>query len=79
MAYYELDSTAEDLEADGLNQEEYIHPLLETLLPVNEIHVVKMPVYQVHSFCRHFEGFVRELRMMVTFLGFLFEPEFHGM
>ncbi|KAG8052609.1 hypothetical protein GUJ93_ZPchr0001g31624 [Zizania palustris] len=37
-----------------------------------------MPVYQVHSFCRHFEGFVRELRMMVTFLGFLFEPEFHG-
>ncbi|KAG8091192.1 hypothetical protein GUJ93_ZPchr0011g28941 [Zizania palustris] len=37
-----------------------------------------MPVYQVHSFCRHFEGFIRELRMMVTFLGFLFEPEFHG-
>ncbi|KAG8095827.1 hypothetical protein GUJ93_ZPchr0013g36331 [Zizania palustris] len=38
----------------------------------------KMPVYQVHSFCRHFEGFIRELRMMVTFLGFVFEPEFHG-
>ncbi|KAG8052886.1 hypothetical protein GUJ93_ZPchr0001g31427 [Zizania palustris] len=25
---------------------------------------------------RHFEGFVRELCMMLTFLGFLFEPEF---
>ncbi|KAG8096190.1 hypothetical protein GUJ93_ZPchr0013g35278 [Zizania palustris] len=40
--------------------------------------VSQMPVYQVHSFCRHFEGFVRKLRMMVTFHGFLFEPEFHG-
>ncbi|KAG8092817.1 hypothetical protein GUJ93_ZPchr0012g19300 [Zizania palustris] len=37
-----------------------------------------MPVYQVHSYCRHYEGFVRELRMMLTFLGFLFEPEFQG-
>ncbi|KAG8047420.1 hypothetical protein GUJ93_ZPchr0008g13746 [Zizania palustris] len=37
-----------------------------------------MPVYQVHSYWRHFEGFVRELRMMLTFLGFLFEPEFQG-
>ncbi|KAG8095909.1 hypothetical protein GUJ93_ZPchr0013g37104 [Zizania palustris] len=38
----------------------------------------KMPVYQVHSYCRHYEGFIRELRMMLTFLGFLFEPEFQG-
>ncbi|KAG8076837.1 hypothetical protein GUJ93_ZPchr0006g43201 [Zizania palustris] len=37
-----------------------------------------MSVYQVHSYCRHFEGFIKELRMMLTFLGFLFEPEFQG-
>ncbi|KAG8083504.1 hypothetical protein GUJ93_ZPchr0015g6608 [Zizania palustris] len=37
-----------------------------------------MPVYQVHSYCRHYEGFVMELRMMLTFLGFLFEHEFQG-
>ncbi|KAG8081498.1 hypothetical protein GUJ93_ZPchr0007g6125 [Zizania palustris] len=35
-------------------------------------------IYQVHSYSRHYEGFVRELRMMLTFLGFLFEPEFQG-
>ncbi|KAG8047559.1 hypothetical protein GUJ93_ZPchr0008g11511 [Zizania palustris] len=39
---------------------------------------LEMSVYQVHNFCCHFEGFVRELRMMVTFLGFFFEHEFHG-
>ncbi|KAG8083933.1 hypothetical protein GUJ93_ZPchr0010g10993 [Zizania palustris] len=37
-----------------------------------------MPVYQVHNYCRHYEGFIRELHMMLTFLGYLFEPEFQG-
>ncbi|KAG8088782.1 hypothetical protein GUJ93_ZPchr0011g28521 [Zizania palustris] len=38
----------------------------------------KIYVHHIHSFCRHFEGFIRELQMMVTFHGFTFEPEFHG-